>query len=174
MNKAFISYSLNTAEDYIVSSLSQLLQQHGFSVQSSYNPLSSILDFTAYTAMQKSDLFIGVITAQGQWARVWHEYQVAKSLNVPALLLAEDIFQGITPERNVIRFSRKNPADAIRQIKAIIPTPQNDSPNTLAWIAGGAVLLGLITLLSDDGKPTPKKRSTSKPKGKGSSPAAAS
>lgn len=128
MRKVFISYS---TEDVIVSKLSQLLQQQGFSVQSSYNPRSNILDFTAYTAMQKSDLFIGVITTEGQWKRVWHEYQVAKSLNIPALLLAEDVFQNIKPEEHVVRFNKKNPNAAIQQVEAIMKPSQSDSSNTL-------------------------------------------
>lgn len=162
MSKAFISYS---TEDAIVSKLSQLLQQQGFSVQSSYNPRSNILDFTAYTAMQKSDLFVGVITTEGQWKRVWHEYQVAKSLGIPALLLAEDVFQGITPEKNVIRFNRGNANAAIQQVEDIMKPSQNDSSNPLVWIAGGIALLGLIALFSDDDKP--KSTSTLKTKSKG-------
>lgn len=169
MRKVFISYS---TEDVIVSKLSQLLQQHGFLVQSSYNPLSSILDFTAYATMQKSDLFIGVITTEGQWKRVWHEYQVAKSLNIPALLLAEDIFQNIKPEEHVVRFNKKNPNAAIQQVEAIMKPAQNESSNALVWFAGGMALLGLIELLSDEDKPKPK--SGSKSKGKGATPAAAS
>lgn len=170
MSKAFISYS---TEDAIVSKLSQLLQQQGFSVQSSYNPRSSILDFTAYTAMQKSDVFIGVITTEGQWERVWHEFQVAKSLNIPALLLAEDVFQNITPEKNVVRFNKRNPNAAIQQVEAIMKPSQDDSSNPLVWIAGGIALLGLLKLFSDD-EPKPKPKLKTKSKGGGTKSAATS
>ena len=156
--KAFISYSLNDSEQFLLTLLSEKLRERGFSLTSNFTKDTPNID--AFTAMKvkESSLFIGIITAFGlNNQKVISEHHFAVSKNVPALLLVEDNVQ-LPPDfvsYNVIFFNRKNPHKAIAKINKEIHkvgnqsvVSQTDSNNAAAWLFGGLALIGLIDHLS--------------------------
>ncbi len=156
--KAFISYSINDSEQFVLTLLSEKLRERGFSLTSNFKKGSSNID--AFTAMKvkESSLFIGIITAYGlNNQKVISEHHFAVSKNIPALLLVEDNVQ-LPPDfvsYNVIFFNRQHPHQAIDKINKEIHkvgnlsvVNQKDSNNAAAWLFGGFALIGLIDLLS--------------------------
>ena len=155
--KAFISYSINDSEQYVLVLLSEKLREKGFSLISNHDHGTGRID--PFTAMRigGSSLFIGVITANGlNHGKVVGEHYMAVSKNIPALLLLEDTAQ-LSPDfmdSNVVVFNRQNPHEAIEHIHQNIrqvgkPVNGRPSSNTAAaWILGGLVLAGLVSLLS--------------------------
>jgi hypothetical protein len=151
--RAFLSYSLNDAEQYVLSILANKLNEHGFIVSSNYNG-RSFIDFEKFNSINNANLFIGVITATSYESdRVFREWQTAIQRKVPALLLLEDtvvLHQDYTNHPNIIRFNRYNPQPSIDAVRSKI-TPGAPAPadNVAAWVLGGFAILALISLLSD-------------------------
>jgi hypothetical protein len=158
--KAFISYSINDSEQYVLSLLSNKLRERGFSPVSNFYGrfATSVNETMAAMKIKESSLFIGVITSTGlNHEKVIAEHNMAVSMNVPALLLIEDNIQpplGFT-NYNVIFFNRSNPHIAIERINKNIQnvgnlatSPQKNSNNAVAWLLGGLALIGLIDNLS--------------------------
>jgi hypothetical protein len=158
---AFISYSINESEQYVLTLLAQKLREKGFSVISNYKQSSQILDFQTMDAINNADLFIGLVTGSGKsssTARVYKELAQAFSKNKPAIFLAENTVE-LNPQlanyQNTITFNRFYPNLAMEQVKHRIQfsqsQPQQD--NTLAWLIGGGVAaIALIALLSSEKK----------------------
>lgn len=163
MNKAFFSYSLNSTEEFIVTRLAADLQKEDYTLESSRNMMSENIDFATYSSITKSNLFIGVMSVNGnRWERVLKEYYVAKVQNIPALLLAEDTFSNL-PENdpNIILFNRHRMSEAIQQVQSLrsnkaVPHKPNQ-PNLHPLVFGGAAVLGLIALMSNDSNESNKK-----------------
>jgi hypothetical protein len=150
--KAFISYSVNDNDQYLLTLLSSKLREKNFVVVTSQNFYSKVLDFNTQNEINDSHLFIGIITGQGvESPRVLQEWRYSQLRNIPTLLLIEDsvsINQNFNG--NYIRFNRFNPELAINEInKRMSLQPTNDA---VAWILGGAALLAILALLSDDKK----------------------
>lgn len=151
--RAFLSYSLNDAEQYVLSILANKLNEQGFIVSSNYNG-RNFIDFEQFNTINNANLFIGVITATSQEGnRVFKEWHLALQYKVPALLLLEENVQ-LPPEYfshpNIIRFNRYNPNPSIDAVKAkITPTTSAPADNVAAWVLGGFAILALISLLSD-------------------------
>jgi|SRR6185437_3426801 len=151
--KAFISYSFNQEEQYMATLLSYKLREQGFTlIQSSNSPF---VDATTKYQIFLSQLFIGVVTTNGQqWQRVLQEYDLAIQNGIPAALLIEDgvpianDFPG-----NYVRFNRANTKKAVEEIKNRMvqqgPKPNNEA---LGWVLGGAAVLGIIALLSSNSR----------------------
>jgi hypothetical protein len=151
--RAFLSYSLNDAEQYVLSILANKLNEQGFIVSSNYNG-RSFIDFERFNAINNANLFIGVITATShETERVFQEWDTAIQRKVPALLLLEDtvlLRQDLVNHPNIIRFNRYKPQRSIDAVKSKI-TPNTSAPadNIAAWALGGLAILALISLLSD-------------------------
>lgn len=156
--KAFISYSLNDTDQYILSILANKLKIQGFTVTSSYNLNSRLVDFETFTQLNKSSLFIGIITYDGTNVhRVYKEWQTAIKSNIPAILLIEDIqtiSQDLISHPNIIRFNRTKPESAIEYVRVMISNSKIINPqknnDAIAWILGGIAILALIDLLTND------------------------
>ncbi|MDI9312791.1 MAG: hypothetical protein QM535_21455 [Limnohabitans sp.] len=159
--KAFISYSLNDSEQYILTILSRKLREQGFSIVSNYKVYDNSLDFETSSQLSNSNLFIGIITKTGHSNnQVFAEWNVAIKRKIPALLLVEDsvdIAPPLKTNRNVLLFNRFRPEIAIEKIRTNISTnnqvpvnntKQNDS--TAAWILGGLAALAIVGLLAKD------------------------
>lgn len=158
--RAFISYSLNDSEQYVLSILARKLKEQGFIVSSSYDMLGGTSDFNAQ--LSRSSLFIGIITATGNdTSRVFNEWLAALNKRIPALLLIEDNV-AVKPELqthpNIIRFNRSSPEQAMGFVKQrtissmrVIPEKTSqDNDNTVAWILGGLAILAIIALLAKE------------------------
>lgn len=152
--RAFVSYSLNDSEQYVLTVLAKILREQGFVVSSTYNLSSNVLDYNTLTQLNKSSLFIGLITNSGvDNQRVFKEWKQALTKRVPSLLLVEntvDLNPRVRQNPNVIVFDRYNPEPSIDNVKdKIIRSRQSTSDNTAAWVFGGLAVLALIGLLSD-------------------------
>lgn len=160
--RAFISYSINDSEQYVLSILARKLKEQGFIVTSSYNLYSTLVDFQIYSQLNKSSLFIGIITGDGSDInRVYDEWKIALQKNIPAILLIEDIVevgQELQNHPNIIRFNKAQPETSIENVRQKIDAsrqPNNqvgkqNTNNTTAWLLGGLAVLALIGLLSND------------------------
>lgn len=153
---AFISYALKDNEQFVLTLLSNLLRDEGYSINSSYDDYSYLVQRATHSNIIKSSLFIGLITQYGDRNQnVFNEWKVALNYKIPSLLLLEDSVN-ITPELmshpNVLRFNRHYPNQQIEQIKATIRNSKRNSENNSAmgWILGGIAALAIIKLLSDE------------------------
>lgn len=161
--KAFISYSLNDSEKYIVTLLAMQLREQGFVAGSSYhNDYKADVEDSRWE-ISRSNLFIGVITSAGDSnSRVLGEWRLAAQSHVPAILLVEDavpISAELESHPNVIRFTRLDLESAVLHVKERINNSrqvpiqsQSKVDNTAAWLLGGGAVLGLIGLLKVAGK----------------------
>jgi len=152
--RAFLSYSLNDKDHYILTLLSIELREKGFFLTQSADFDKEMSNLTKVN-IQKSNLFIGLITGNGiEKDRVQKEWRVANVADIPSVLLIEDTVE-INPEFKFpyIQFNRNNPEEAIKELTDG-PNDPNKIPkkesNAWAWIAGGAALLAIIGLLSKD------------------------
>lgn len=154
--KAFISYALRDSEQFVLTLLSNLLREEGYSINSSYDDYNYLVQRATHNNITKSSLFIGLITQYGDRNQnVFNEWKVALDSKIPSLLLLEDSVN-ISPELmnhpNVVRFNRHYPNQQIEQIKTKIKNSKVNSENNSAmgWILGGIAALAIIKLLSDE------------------------
>lgn len=155
--KAFLSYSLNDEEAYIITLLAEKLQEQGFYATSGLFHQTISLDPETKADIQTAALFIGILTKQGDMnQRVYSEWKHAKQKNVPALLLIEhgvDIVPLTDSTPRIIYFNRNQPDIAIntikKQIKKAKNVPQLTLDNTLTWLFGGLAILLVINLLTN-------------------------
>lgn len=160
--RAFISYSLNDTEEFVLTILAKRLAEQGFTVSSSYNLYSNVVDFSTYSQLNKSNFFIGIITQEGNSKeRVFNEWRVASEKRIPALLLIEDnvqITQQLANHPNIVRFNKTHPQPAIDFVRqkinsttqVTVPLSNPTNNNTVAWMIGGLAVLALIGLLATD------------------------
>lgn len=156
--KAFLSYSLNDSEQYVLSILVRKLNEQGFVVSSSYDHNYSLVRFEQFNQINSSNLFIGVMTeTTREHERVFEEWNTAVKLKVPALLLVEKrvpVHRPYDTNPNIIRFDKNNPSPSIELVKKQFDEAQQEKATvtTAAWALGGLAVLALIALLSDSGK----------------------
>lgn len=161
--KAYISYSLNESEQYILTILARKLNEYGYSIISGYDNLVMANNFETYIQLDKANLFVGILTDNGNANdRVKYEWQKANELNIPALLLVEDMLLAqneFLGNYNVLGFNRNNPHVAIETIRTRISVPQSTvtpkpttkkKDNSAAWILGGVAALIVIGLLANN------------------------
>lgn len=150
--KAFISYSFNDEDMYLVSLLVGDLTKKGFSVNSSHNALRMV-GSPAADYISSSDLFVGIVTKSGREHKaVIREWQHANKYGVPNLLLVEKGIHIAQPNNSIIEFDRTNPKAAIDKLVQIrnrsvhsISKPNEGVPPALVV---GVVALGIAGLLA--------------------------
>ena len=156
--KAFLSYSLNDTDQYILTLLSSELRKKGFSIKQSNDFHSEISPLTKVNVNQ-SQLFIGILTGDGEeLERVQKEYRIASTAGVPSIYLIENTVD-INSKFNLphIIFNRFNPQTTIDELNMRIEQRKNEqnqdsSSNMWAWILGGAALLAVLALLTKKDK----------------------
>ncbi|MDH5382687.1 MAG: toll/interleukin-1 receptor domain-containing protein [Cyclobacteriaceae bacterium] len=150
--KAFISYSLNDHDQYILTLLASELQKKGFVIKQS-NDFHTEMSSLTKVNINKAQLFIGIISGTGiEKERVQKEWRLANVANIPSILLIENTVK-VSPDFkfSYIVFDRHNPNYAIEELKRrITQEKKNDTSDALAWVLGGAALLAIISLLSKD------------------------
>ena len=162
--RAFISYSLSDSEQYVITILASRLKEQGFVVSSSYNLFSNAFD---YSQLDSSSLYIGIIMDTShdlEIKRVYNEWSNAIERNIPALLLIDNsltVENNLRQYPNVIFFNRAYPDQAINIVQQKIANSRNEpflenlgksTTTALAWILGGAAVISLIGLLSNEKK----------------------
>ena len=156
--RAFISHSINDRDQFILTLLSSKLRQKDFIIISSQNFYGTAIDYATQNQISECHLFIGVITRQGlERNRVIEEWKFSKRRNIPNIILIEDTvriqenFNG-----NYVVFSRRNPQSAIDLITAkmnqTISINNKKNVDIVPWILGGAAILAIINILSDNTK----------------------
>lgn len=152
--KAFISYSLNDQDQYVLTLLATELRNRGFVIRQS-NDFHTEVSALTKVNINQSQLFIGILTGDGhELERVQREYRLATTAGVPGIYLIEDTVH-IAQDFNLpyILFNRHNPQlaiDALNQKMAQLKGKTNKDSNAWAWVLGGAALLAVIGLLSSD------------------------
>lgn len=158
--RAFISYSMQDSEQYVLTLLSNLLREEGFQVDSSFDSLGygDSIEYGIKKKISESDLFIGVITQTGRNNYVMQEWEQAQKSRIPSLLLIEDKVK-VNPlslsQPSILRFNKYYPEDAILKATSKIKHARNSSKqsegeNVAGWLLGGLAILALIKLLSND------------------------
>ena len=156
---AFISYSIDANEQYILNLLAQKMAERGISLVTSNNQ-SNWVDTQTPNDIKNSTLFIGLITKAGplgRTRRVYSEFQLAHMFSKPAIFLIEDtvsVAPWVSLYENTIRFNRHYPEGAIDQVHSKMAASQNaqTNSNAAAWVLGGLGVLALLSWLSDQKK----------------------
>jgi len=155
--KAYISYSMDDKEMYILSSISKFLSEKDFFIYSSYDNLQTGLQISQAIKQQiaQCDLFIGIASHSGiksDW--VLKEWNIAQELGKTAIFLVEDTIN-LNPEfmkqNSVIKFNRHYPQQSLIQLQNRIDSAKAEkSNNAMNWIIGGLIGIAIIKLLSDE------------------------
>lgn len=154
--RTFISYSINDSDQYLLTLLSSELYKKGVTITQS-NDFHLEMSSLTKVNINKSNLFIGIITGSGQEKdRVLKERLLANDSKIPSILLIENTVR-IDPSFSspYIIFDRNRPQNAINQLHQKITELKKEveqNPNALPWILGGAALLTIFGLLSSDKK----------------------
>lgn len=158
---AFISYSLEANEMYIVTLLSSKMRELNTSFITTYKSQTNWKELSPYNIM-RSDLFIGIISNNGKDTdKVLYEWQTAIDKKIPNIILVEDTIQldnNWLSLQNLVRFNRLNPNPAIGGIKKSVEKyqaslktdSQNQLNNTLTWVLGGTLLIATIGFLASN------------------------
>lgn len=155
--KAFISYSVNDNDQYILTLLASKLRERNFVVTTSQNFFIGELDYTTKNEIADSHLFIGILTHDGiEYERVYSEWGFAVSKNIPTLFLIEDnVYINPSFKGNFVRFNRANPQNAINQVSLKMSQglkQYDNSQEFLPWLLGGAALLAILSLFTNSRK----------------------
>ncbi|MGV9004434.1 hypothetical protein [Flavobacterium sp.] len=154
--RAFLSYSLNDRDQFILTLLAKELSAKGFSINQS-NDFNMQMSQLTKVNISKSNLFIGLISGKGyEKNRIENEWSVAYNSRIPSILIIENnvpINNGFNYP--YIIFDRNNPHQAISELNRKInemKKASNDDSNAWAWVLGGAALISLLSLLNKDEK----------------------
>lgn len=156
--KAFVSYSFNDGELYILTLLFEQLRKSGYVVETSTFGYTSGYNLNSFQ-IQSSDIFLGIITNDS--ASVNHvisEWNIAKQNNIRSILIIENGVNIHDPNSlSFVRFNRTNPTPAINQLFNInkpVPQTKTNSGAEDALVVGGIIvgIAALIALLSGGGK----------------------
>lgn len=152
--RAFLSYSLNDQDQFILTLLSSELRRKNFQITQS-NDFNSEMSSLTKVNINKSQLFIGIITGDGyETKRVQKEWRLANIASIPSILLVEDSVP-VDPNFKFpyITFSRNNPHSAVQILNRKMEVMKNKTgqdSNTWALLLGGAAVLAIIGMLSND------------------------
>lgn len=153
--RAYLSYSLNDEQQYVVTVLAQILREKGYVLTAGSGRAGlRILPGTSGDPLLGCNLFIGVVTRSGvESDRVIGEYNKAISYSIPALLLVDEgvaYASGIQASSNIVLFNHANPSGAMSLVRGRVKDAriQPPSDDTSAWVLGGLAVLALIALLS--------------------------
>ncbi|MFC4634072.1 TIR domain-containing protein [Dokdonia ponticola] len=155
---AFISYSMNDSELYILSLVIEHLSKNNFYINTSYENNTSVgqnIILQTKEQISQSDLFIGIASHNGIHSKwVMKEWEIAQHNNNTAVFLIEDsvpINPDFIKENFVILFNRQNPEQSLTFLKEMIENQkEKKTNNALNWVVGGLLGIAIIKLLSDE------------------------
>lgn len=155
MMNAFISHSVGVQDQYILNLLADKCAQNGWQLVSDYYR-SDMPDLHTSNLIQNSVVFLGLITTFGKTFttnRVYADFDLAKKLNKPSILLVE---QGARNRArfvdfpNTVLFNRDKMTPALNKVQQHIEVSKNQqNTNALAWVLGGFAVIALLDYLSD-------------------------
>lgn len=154
---AFISYSMDDSELYVLSLISEYLSNNGYYVENSYNSLSvgQNFEFAIRNQISKTDLFIGIASNSGVRSNsVMKEWKIAQVNKKISFFIIEDTvpISPVFEQGNlIIRFNRNFPEESVNSLQKMIEKEKKSETNTaLNWIVGGILGIAIIKLLSDE------------------------
>ncbi|MFM2258593.1 MAG: hypothetical protein RLZZ424_526 [Bacteroidota bacterium] len=152
--RAFISYSINDKDQFILTLLSSELIKKGYEISQSVDFQKEEISSLTKINISKSELFIGIITGNGfEQKRIMHEWRRAQVGRVPAILLVENTVPISDKFKFAyVVFNRKKPQQAIENLKLVLnkheEKKQKDT-KALNFVLGSAALLLVLSLLDD-------------------------
>lgn len=152
-SKAYISYSMDDREMYILSSISKFLSEKDYYIYSSYDNYQS--GFQTKQQIAQCDLFIGIASHAGiKSDSVLEEWKIAQELKKTAIFIVDDsvnLSSDFIKQNSVIKFNRHDPQQSLAQLQKIVDGAKTEkSNNAMNWIIGGLIGIAIIKLLSDE------------------------
>lgn len=149
--KVFISYTVGTEDEFILTILSSRLREKSFTINTSQNFYIEDLDLNTMGEIKESNLFMAIVLNSGhEKNRVFEEWNYAVSENVPNLLLIEEASaKGLTLKGNYIKFDRSSIHLAISEISRRMASDNATSDKAddiLPWIIGGESIISSLAL----------------------------
>lgn len=144
--KAFISVSINDDLEGFI--LGHKLKGKDFDVNINDN-WEKELDISIKRQIERSHLFVGLITTNKDINTVLNEWHYAQSKGIPNLLLVEEgvsIFETLLG--NVIIFNKTHTHKAVNHIKKhmkmTLPSKLLKREDVIAWTLGGDALIDIL------------------------------
>jgi len=154
---AFISYSMDDNQLYVLSLISEYLSNNGYYVENTYNSLNSgqNFEFAIRNKIAKTDLFIGIASHSGVNSQaVMKEWEIAQINKKTSVFIIEDtvpINPAFEQGNLIIRFNRHFPEESVNNLRKMIEKEKkNESNSALNWVVGGLLGIAIIKLLSDE------------------------
>jgi hypothetical protein len=147
MKRAFVSYSIEDRNLFMITLLLEYLRNNNYVISVSNN------DFT--NCIINADIFIGIITKNSSNNKhVVSECQIARKNNIPFVLVVENGVKMPSEAQGMfIRFDRSNPQEAIDKLFKIkkpvptVPKKKNDDDMVRDVLIGAVVIIGLAALI---------------------------
>lgn len=155
MNKrAYISYSMNDKDLFILTSMTQILRNYDFVVNTAHSiGFGQSIEDTTRFSINNCSLFLGFVTQHGissQWTI--KEWRQSINLGKPSIFLVEegiDINSDFFGNSTLIYFNRHNPSSAIQTANEFIRKAKSNQ-NAKNLVVGGLAILAAIKLLSNE------------------------
>jgi TIR domain len=154
---AFISYSMDDSELYILSLISEYLVNNDFYINTSFSTASvgQNFEYQINNQIKNSDLFIGISSENGINSKWVHkEWEIAQNQGMNAIYIIENtitINNRFEQNNMVIRFDRQSPENSLVKLREMIEKQKNKKSNkALNWVVGGLLGIAIIKLLSDE------------------------
>ncbi len=160
MKTVYISHSVGEEQQSDITKIARQIRERGFEITSGVTPTNAAF------FIEKSDLFLGLATANGQEnERVINEWKIAEKNQIPTLFLAENdiIIPDILRENSSFAyFDPNDKQSSLKLIKKRISESEKSKNGAVVdffkkywlWIILGPVLLIAATLFITSSKKT--------------------
>lgn len=147
--KAFISYSLQGNDQFILTLLSFLLKEDNIDSILSQSSAKDNLDVTTKNLIEESSIFIGIALKEGQEeGKLLTELDYAIGVKIPCLLIVEDkISNHHLLKHNPLLLSRSYSQKTIYEIERLMNAAkdsENKSLDSVAWLISGKSIIAMI------------------------------
>lgn len=147
--KAFISYSLQGNDEFILTLLSFMLKEDNIDSTISQNFAKDTLDITTKNLIEESSIFIGIALNGGQEeVKLLKEIDYAIGVKIPCLLIVEDTISNQSLLKHTpLLLSRSKSQKAIYEIERLMNAAKdagNKSQDSIAWVISGKSIIAMI------------------------------
>jgi len=146
---AFISYSLLSSDEYLLTLISFNLNEANIDVLVSQNDSRESVDEKTQQQISESDVFIGIVLNQGnEVKRVESEFDEANKMGIPCLFIIEDEINNYIISKSSVSLQRNNIQKTVYDIEREINLSKTDPKNkeSLGWlVAGNSIIKTLNT-----------------------------
>lgn len=147
--KAFISYSLQGNDEFILTLLSFMLKEDNIDSTLSQNSAKDTLDVTTKNLIEESSIFIGIALNQGQEeSKLIAELDYAIGVKIPCLLIVEDNISNETLLKHTpLLLNRSKSQKVIYEIERLMNAAKdtaNKSLDSIAWLISGKSIVAMM------------------------------